>query len=83
MLNYSKFSEEISGIIDYNKKMIKLIDEDQVKGFKEKGMINLNHVRKIEVIKKIGCLGPSSEIDICETDYFLSYPEIRLPRQTR
>lgn len=55
--------ETIFGIIDYQEKIIKMIDinEKHKKGFKETGIINLNYVKKIEIIEKAGCLSSPDE----------------------
>lgn len=55
--------EEVTGIIDYEHKLIRLIDinPDLSIGFKEKGIINLDYVKKIDIIDHTGCISDSSE----------------------
>lgn len=58
-----EISEEVLGVIDYNEKIIRVIEliEEHKNRFKEIALINLNYVRKVEIIKKIGCLGSSDD----------------------
>lgn len=61
-----KEPEEIIGIIDYSRKMIKLIEinKDNSTGYKLKGYLNLGYIKRVEIKEKIGCLSDGD--DICE-----------------
>lgn len=60
---HKEIPEEILGVIDYKGKMIRVIEllEQHEKHFKEIALINLNYVSKVEIIKKIGCIGDSDD----------------------
>jgi len=51
--------ENILGIIDHNKKIVRIIevDENHDKGYRERGFINMDYIKKIEIMKKAGCIG--------------------------
>jgi hypothetical protein len=55
--------EELTGIIDNFNRVIKIIEinKDAQLGFKEKGIINLDFVKKVEIIEKAGCIGSEDE----------------------
>ena len=56
-------TEEIIGIIENKNRLIRIIeiDSESITGFKEKGFINIDHIKKIEIISKAGCIGNSDE----------------------
>ncbi|MFA5856242.1 MAG: hypothetical protein WC867_02720 [Candidatus Pacearchaeota archaeon] len=62
-----KKSEEIIGIIDYNKKIIRIIEiiETSPNGYIEKGFINMDFIKKAEILDKKGCLGKNDGTNEC------------------
>jgi hypothetical protein len=49
--------EEVLGYVDYSKRIVRLIDlEDSYRGFKEKGFINFEAIKKVEVMERQGCI---------------------------
>ncbi|MBS3079054.1 hypothetical protein J4218_02960 [Candidatus Pacearchaeota archaeon] len=43
------------GVIDYSSRIIRVIelDEENVNGYREKGFVNFDAIKKVDIIKKI------------------------------
>ncbi len=64
---YETEIEEATGVVDFKKRIIRLLDinNNYKKGFREIGFINFDFIKKLEVIKSVGCIGNKNNSDVC------------------